>query len=104
MDLFVPVCGLGELRDGEAKVVEVEGRKIALFRLGDDVHALDNVCPHRGGPIGEGEVKGDRVTCPWHEWTFDIPSGLCALNPAARLTRYETRVVDGEVLVCPRAD
>jgi nitrite reductase (NADH) small subunit len=104
MDRFVRVCGLEELRDGEARVIELEGRKIALFRLEDEVYALDNDCPHRGGPIAEGEIQGGRVTCPWHEWTFDIRSGLCTLNSAVRLTRFDARVVDGEVRVCSRAE
>ncbi len=104
MEGFVSACGLEELREGEAKVIELEGVKIALFRLRGDVYALDNCCPHRGGPIAEGEIRDDRVICPWHEWTFDIRSGVCTLNPAARLTRYKVRVVEGEVLVCPRPE
>lgn len=96
---FETAAQLSELLDGQARVVTIRGREIALFRRGEQVYALDNECPHRGGPIGEGRIQGDRVTCPWHEWTFDIPSGVCTLNPAAKVKAYPVRVEEGTVKV-----
>lgn len=91
------VARLEDIPDQGARVIVVDNREIALFRQGEDVFALDNTCPHRGGPIGEGRITGGRVTCPWHEWTFEIATGLCTLNPAARLRQYPVRVEDGQV-------
>ncbi|GAB4255293.1 MAG: nitrite reductase small subunit NirD [Acidobacteriota bacterium] len=95
---------LEQIPAGDALVVTVAGRELALFRLGDEVFALENFCPHRGGPIGEGLVREGHVTCPWHEWTFDIKTGLCTLNPAARVRTFPAKVVDGSVWVLPEPE
>jgi len=52
------------------------GRMIALFHTGDGFFALDGICPHQGGPLGQGELKGCVVACPWHGWEFDVRSGV----------------------------
>ena len=67
MPKFMKVATTDELEDQQAKLVEVEGQKIALFRVGEAFHALSNTCTHRGGPLSEGTVEGAEVTCPWHD-------------------------------------
>lgn len=99
MQNFVEVAAVDEIPEGGAKIVQAQGREVALFRLGDRIVALDNECPHRGGPIGEGRIHDGRVTCPWHEWTFDIATGVCTLNPAARLRQYPVRIDGTRVAV-----
>ncbi len=100
MASFVKVATTGELAPGQGKRVEIQGRRIALFNLGGAFYAIEDACPHRGGPLSEGEVEGDVVTCPWHGATFRIPSGE-VLSPPARsgVSRYPVRVKDSDVEV-----
>jgi len=87
-----------ELEDQQAKLVEVEGQKIAVFRVGAAFYALSDTCTHRGGPLSEGTVEGDEVTCPWHGARFDIKTGTVLGPPAAREVRsYPVRVTGAEV-------
>ena len=69
------VASLDELDQGDSSVVDVDGEQIALFRLEDGYYALSNVCPHQGGPLGQGRVEDDCVYCPWHGWQFDVETG-----------------------------
>src|SRR5467141_3667251 len=79
---FMKVATTDELEDQQAKLVEVEGQKIALFRVGEAFHALSDTCTHRGGPLSEGTVEGAEVTCPWHGARFDIKTGAVMGPPA----------------------
>lgn len=99
MSQFVSVAKAQEIPPGEAKVFEAGGRQIAVFNVDGKFYAIDNVCVHRGGPLGEGELQGTLVTCPWHAWTYDITTGVCQINPAARVDTFEVRVENGEIQV-----
>ena len=88
-----------ELEDGENRVVRVEGRSLAIFRVGDEFFATDNFCLHRGGPLGEGSLEGYDVTCPWHGWTYDVRSGSFQVIPALKVRTYPTKLEDGSVFV-----
>ena len=80
--------------EGGTLVVRLDaGLTIAIFRVGDDFYALDNACPHKGGPLGEGAVAGTVVTCPWHGFTVDLRTGHC---PQSRLLRVRTFTVARE--------
>lgn len=68
---FVKVGRRGDIGEGTGKSVEVGGKEIALFNSGGNFYAIDNVCLHRGGPLGEGELEGTIVTCPWHGRQYD---------------------------------
>jgi len=87
MPKFMKVATTDELEDQQAKLVEVEGQKIALFRVGEAFHALSDTCTHRGGPLSEGTVEGAEVTCPWHGARFDIKTGAVMGLPAGREVR-----------------
>src|SRR5947208_16732234 len=92
MPKFMKVATTDELEDEQAKLVEVEGQKIALFRVREAFYALSDTCTHRGGPLSEGTVEGAEVTCPWHRSTFDIKSGAVLAPPAGRhVKRYPVR-------------
>ncbi len=60
-----------------------DGKEVALFNVGGEIFALDNTCPHAGGPLGEGSLEATIVTCPWHGWSFDVKTGECQNNPDA---------------------
>ena len=80
--------------------VKVEGRHLALFRLADGFHALDNLCLHHAGPLCEGEIDAhDEVTCPWHGWSYEIRTGRLVQDPKVGVSRHDVRIVDGDVQV-----
>lgn len=94
---FYPVAKIEDLPPGTCQSIELQDHGIALFNLEGDIYALDNTCPHAGGPLGEGVVKGDLVECPWHEWKFHIKTGVCQKNPTPSLnvSCYEVQVLEG---------
>lgn len=99
MSEFVPVIDAAELPPGACKEVRVGERALALCNAGGEVHAIDNTCPHRGGPLGQGTLHETLVICPWHNWAFDVTTGISPDNPELRTGHYETKVEDGRILV-----
>jgi ferredoxin-NADP reductase/nitrite reductase/ring-hydroxylating ferredoxin subunit len=79
--------------------VEVAGKDLALFRVGDKLHAIDGLCPHEGAPLAQGEFRDGVVTCPWHGWTFDACSGCSLAPPKNDVKHYDTLIEDGNVFV-----
>ena len=71
MPEFKKVAKTEDIPAGQASMVEVDGKEIALFNVGGSFHAIDNTCTHVGGPLCEGEIAGNEVTCPWHGAMFD---------------------------------
>lgn len=102
MEGFQPVARVEEIPEGGAKVVEVHAREIAVFNVNGTFHAIYNICPHQGGPLGEGRLKGYVVSCPWHDLAFDVRSGLATDGGGNCVGSYQVRVDDGEVFVGPR--
>ena len=84
---------------GEGRVVEAEGKTLALFNVDGAFYALDNACTHRGGPLGEGDLAGTVVVCPWHAWRWDVTTGANANNPAVKMPCFPVSVDDGRVFV-----
>ncbi len=99
MGHFIKVVAASEVADNSSKVVDLAGRPIAVFKVNGQYCAIDNTCPHRGGPLGEGEVKGTIVTCPWHGWEFDVITGVSPVNPAAKVKSFPCREEGGDVWI-----
>jgi nitrite reductase/ring-hydroxylating ferredoxin subunit len=99
MSEFVPVLAVADLPPGRAIEVTVADRTVALFNVGGTFHALANACPHRGGPLGQGFLEGGEISCPWHNYTFDVTTGWNVVNAELKVARYEVRVEDGRVFV-----
>lgn len=99
MSNWVKVASEADIPDGGAKQVEVGGEPVALFNVAGRIVAVHNTCLHRGGPLAEGELNGDIVTCPWHGWQWDVTTGKSPTNPSAKLRRYGVKVEAGEVYV-----
>ena len=99
MGEFVRVTGTTDVKSGQGIVVEVNGKTLAVFNVNGAFHAIDNTCIHRGGPLGEGDLEGSVVTCPWHGWQYDVTTGACVANPAAKVERYEVKVEGTDVKV-----
>ncbi|MBI5761827.1 MAG: Rieske (2Fe-2S) protein [Planctomycetales bacterium] len=96
---WVRVASIHDVPAGSAKEVMAGERVVALFNVDGQFHAMDGVCPHAGGPLGEGIVSGTTVTCPWHGWQFDVTSGKHCLNQRITHTTYPAKVENDEVFV-----
>ena len=85
----------------EGRVVELEGRQIAIFNLDGQFRAVENKCPHRGGPLADGILSGSKVVCPLHSWTFDLTDGCVTNHPESKacLTTFPVRIEAGIVWV-----
>ena len=97
---FKKVASVTEIQPGTAKLVEIAGKKIAVFNLGGSFYGIDDVCPHRGGPLSEGPIEGESVVCPWHGSSFNIKTGAVEKPPAReRVTPYNVRVQGSDIEV-----
>jgi nitrite reductase/ring-hydroxylating ferredoxin subunit len=100
--------------EGSVRMLELGGHRVGLFRVGGELHALADRCPHRGAPICSGRVAtpievrdgqlelGSRASvlrCPWHKWEFEIATGRCLVDEKLRVRTYAVRVDDKEVVV-----
>jgi 3-phenylpropionate/trans-cinnamate dioxygenase ferredoxin component len=96
----VDVCAAGELRPGESRLVEIEGRKVGVFNAGDDLYAIEDRCSHDDGPLAEGEFDAERrtVECPRHGSLFDLETGRPKTLPAYMpVDTFPVRVEDGVI-------
>ncbi len=103
MRRFVNVARVGNIEPGTGETVNANGTPVALFNVDGVYHAIHNTCPHEDGPLGEGELSGRVVTCPWHAYEFDVTSGECLTEPAYRVDRFEVRVDGDDILLSERA-
>ena len=71
----------------------------ALFNVDGQFFALDGVCPHQGGPLGQGELCGSIVTCPWHGWQFDVEDGKNQITSTICQPRFELKIEEGKVMI-----
>jgi nitrite reductase (NADH) small subunit len=83
---------------GKVREAEAEGVAVCLANLKGELSALDNRCPHRGGPLGQGWIEGESVVCPWHSWSFNVRTGQ-AEYPEERVAVFPLKVEDGAVLI-----
>jgi nitrite reductase/ring-hydroxylating ferredoxin subunit len=95
MATLIKVANVNNLTPGKATVAEVQGMRIAVFNVDGAFYALDDECPHAGGPLSEGHVKECKVTCPWHEAEFDLKTGAVLTPPAFDGVKSYRVVVEG---------
>lgn len=101
MSEWIKVATLAQIPALGARIYQHEGIEIAIFRTGDDkVFALDNRCPHKGGPLSEGIVHGGRVTCPLHNWQIDLETGEAQGADTGCSQTYPLKLENGKVLLC----
>jgi nitrite reductase/ring-hydroxylating ferredoxin subunit len=84
---------------GTGRVMEAGGRALAVFNIGGTFYAIDNECSHRGGPLGDGDLEGTVVVCPWHAWRWDVTTGANVNNPAVKVGCYPITERDGSLFV-----
>ena len=99
MSEFMKIANASDLPAGQAMVVEVAGRSIAVFNVSGQLYALDNICAHRGGPLGEGFIDQNNLTvqCPWHGWVYSLASGASPINSMAKVEKFEVRFEGEEI-------
>ena len=100
MATFVKIAKTAEVEPGCGKSFEVNGKRIAPFNVEGTLYALDDTCTHRGGPLSEGDLNGNQVTCPWHGAVFDVTTGGVLRPPApGGVLRYNVRVEGEDIAV-----
>ena len=94
------LCALDEIPLQGSRVVQTANGDIAVFRTADDrVFALDERCPHKGGPLSQGIVHGDRVACPLHNWLIELGSGQAVAPDQGCVRRHQARLENGRVFL-----
>ncbi|WP_447971318.1 Rieske (2Fe-2S) protein [Nitrospira sp. M1] len=96
---LITIAKTDQISPGSGMVAEVEEKSFAVFHVNGAYCVIDNTCVHRGGPLGEGELDGDIVTCPWHGWEYNVKTGACTNNPAACVKTYNVTVEGSDIKV-----
>jgi nitrite reductase/ring-hydroxylating ferredoxin subunit len=88
-----------ELPVGSVREFQVEGKTLAIANVDGKFYAINNTCLHRGGPLGQGELQGKILTCPWHGWQYDVTTGKLTMNAAAGVECYALEVKGEDIWV-----
>jgi len=96
---WTKLATLNELPPGGLIEVERGDHRYALCNVNGEIRAIHGICPHHGGPLGEGALNGDLVACPWHMWEFDSKTGACAMNPALIIPTYSVKIEGADIIV-----
>lgn len=96
---FVKVANINDIEEGRGKLVQADGKDIALFKKDGKIYAIENKCKHEGGQLAEGEVNDKIVTCPLHQWKYDITTGEGKTVPGVNQNKYNVKIEDEDVLV-----
>lgn len=96
---FVTIAHIDDLKPGECRVVEVNDKTIALYNVNGTLYATDNTCLHREGPLGEGELEGEIITCPWHGWQYNVTTGENTSDPNLKIESFEVKIEEDNVQV-----
>ncbi len=100
MPNYVKLGAVSELpAEGEAREFTCDGKTVCVANVNGTISAMDNVCLHRGGPLGQGVIEGNKVVCPWHGWQFDPKTGEASHNPNAKVAVYPVKIDDEDVMV-----
>ncbi len=100
MSEWVRLCAAQEAPvPGGVMEAEIKGVTVCLANVDGKLSALDNWCPHRRGPLGQGWVEGNAVVCPWHSWAFNVETGVAEPPERAKVDVFSVKTEGGEVLV-----
>jgi nitrite reductase (NADH) small subunit len=97
--MWMRITAVADCPPGEAREIVAANRIIALFNVEGAYYALDGICPHQGGPLGKGALRGCVVTCPWHGWQFDVTTGQHQVSQRLHHPTFAVRVEGDEVWV-----
>ena len=100
MTEFIKVAQVDDLDEGELMAVEVDGEPVCLARVNGNVYAFTDNCTHISGPLDEGELDGEVLTCPWHGAQFNVCTGKVLRGPAREdIQTYPVKIEDTSILV-----
>lgn len=98
-EAFIQVLRVNDLPVGRVRAVKVDDRTLAISHTPTGFFATDNTCPHRGGPLAQGDLIGEEIVCPWHLWGFDVRTGLCPGNAEFAIATHEVKLEGDSILV-----
>jgi nitrite reductase (NADH) small subunit len=104
MPKWVPIAKLSDLPPGSCRTVEAGQISVALCNVEGTIYALDNTCPHAGGPLGEGTLLGETIECPWHGWRYNVRTGERPENPEIKVECYDVSVEGDTVQILVSAE
>jgi|SRR5579871_870213 len=96
---FVKVASAGELMENSVLEAMAGETPYAICKVGGKITALSGICPHRGGPLGQGAIHGENVVCPWHAWEWNCATGENDMDPAKKVATVEVKIEDGDILL-----
>ena len=96
---FLRATRIDEVPPGTIREFQVNGRTVALANVNGAFYAIDNTCLHRGGPLGQGVLEGNTVTCPWHGWEYEVTTGKVTQNPEVGVSSYAVEVRGEDIFV-----
>jgi nitrite reductase (NADH) small subunit len=99
MNDWIPIATVAECPPGRSIERVAGGRMVAVANVDGELHAIDGLCPHQGGPLGTGRLCGTVLTCPWHGWQFDVTTGRHCSSATVRQPVHEVRVVEDRIEV-----
>jgi nitrite reductase/ring-hydroxylating ferredoxin subunit/DMSO/TMAO reductase YedYZ heme-binding membrane subunit len=101
--MFVKVCSVHEIQEKRAKVVSLNGERIAIFKYDNKLSAISNVCKHQNGPLGEGKIVDGCITCPWHGYQYLPHNGSSPPPFKEKVATFDVKIINQEVWVNPAA-
>jgi len=96
---LIEIKALAALPPGSLAQVHLNGADYALCNHDGALRCFDGICPHAGGPLGEGNLDGENIVCPWHGWAFDCLTGVNDFDPNVQLKSYPVLVRDGGIFI-----
>ena len=96
---WYPAANAGEIPEREGRKVKFRDLEVAVFYINGEYRAIDNICPHRGGPLADGIVAGESVFCPLHNWKFDLKSGCALSGGTGQVKTYPVKLIDNKICI-----
>jgi nitrite reductase (NADH) small subunit len=96
---FLKVADVAEIPPGKAMSFAVGDYEVAVFNVAGSYHAIENACPHQGGPLADGWFEGQTVICPWHAWCFDVTNGRMTLGDFATVLTFDVQVEGSTIAI-----
>ena len=96
---FVKVGSLSKLPTGTVMEAHAGNGTYAICNVFGEVQAMDGICPHAGGPLGQGALHGTTLVCPWHAWEYDVRSGANEMDDGLRLTKFPVQIQGDDILI-----
>jgi nitrite reductase/ring-hydroxylating ferredoxin subunit len=96
---FVKVGSVSQLPPGSVLEADVEGNMYAVCNADGSLHALDGICPHAGGPLGQGALHGTMLVCPWHAWEYDCRTGVNDFDATVKVATFPVKVEGSDILI-----